>query len=115
MNTTWTQDENRILVHKVNANLGSTGQVQWRSISLMPNRTTAGMQSQWSRHLKPLHNFNGKSYVLKNPNLFDRVTPILDVENAKKTPQNASTGIQKKRVVVKKSFLWGAFKFERYE
>tara|TARA_R100001509_G_C4783855_1_gene187375 strand:- start:4 stop:354 length:351 start_codon:yes stop_codon:yes gene_type:complete len=115
MNTTWTQDENRILVHKVNANLGSTGQVQWRSISLMPHRTTAGMQSQWSRHLKPLYKFNGKSYVLKNPNLFDKVTPIFDVENAKKTPQNASAGILPKRVVVKKSFLWGAFKFERYE
>jgi len=45
----------------------------------------------------------------------DRVTPILNVVNPKKTPQNASKGIQKKQVVVKKSFLWGAFKFERYE
>jgi hypothetical protein len=45
----------------------------------------------------------------------DRATPIANVENARKTPQNASTAISKKRVVVKKSFLWGAFKFERYE
>ena len=45
----------------------------------------------------------------------DRATPIANVENTRKTPQNASTGISKKRVVVKKSFLWGAFKFERYE
>lgn len=36
-------------------------------------------------------------------------------DNSKNTPQNASPGIQKKRVVVKKSFLWGAFTFERYE
>lgn len=45
----------------------------------------------------------------------DRVTPIAHVVNTKKTPQNASTGIKKKRVVIKKSFLWGAFTFERYE
>lgn len=45
----------------------------------------------------------------------DRATPVAKVVNARKTPQNAPTGIQKKRVVVKKSFLWGAFTFERYE
>ena len=73
------------------------------------------MQSQWSRHLKPLYKFNGKSYVLKQQNLFDKVTPVFDVENAKNTAQNASAGVLPKRVVVKKSFLWGAFKFERYE
>jgi hypothetical protein len=42
-------------------------------------------------------------------------TPIAKVVNARKTPQNASTGVLQKRVVVKKSFLWGAFTFERYE
>ena len=42
-------------------------------------------------------------------------TPIADVVNARKTPQNASTGVLPKRVVVKKSFLWGAIKYERYE
>lgn len=36
-------------------------------------------------------------------------------ENARNTPQNASTGVLTKRVVVKKSFLWGAFILERYE
>jgi hypothetical protein len=36
-------------------------------------------------------------------------------ESARKTPANASTGVLPKRVVVKKSFLWGAFTFERYE
>ena len=36
-------------------------------------------------------------------------------ESPRKTPENAPTGIENKRVVVKKSFLWGAFKFERYE
>jgi len=45
----------------------------------------------------------------------DKVTPIANVENTRKTPQNASTGVLPKRVVVKKSFLWGAFTFERYE
>ncbi len=45
----------------------------------------------------------------------DKVTPIANVENTRKTSQNASTGVLPKRVVVKKSFLWGAFKFERYE
>jgi len=42
-------------------------------------------------------------------------TPIADVVNARKTPQNAYTGVLPKRVVVKKSLLWGAFTFERYE
>jgi hypothetical protein len=42
-------------------------------------------------------------------------TPIADVVNAMKTPQNASTGVLPKRVVFKKSFLWGAIKYERYE
>lgn len=45
----------------------------------------------------------------------DEVTPQPRVDNARKTPQNASTGVSSKRVVVKKSFLWGAFTFERYE
>lgn len=45
----------------------------------------------------------------------DKATPIANVENRKKTPQNAYTGISQKRVVIKKSFLWGAFTFERYE
>ncbi len=45
----------------------------------------------------------------------DKATPIANVENTRKTPQNAYTGISQKRVVVKKSFLWGAFTFERYE
>lgn len=45
----------------------------------------------------------------------DRATPIANVQNARKTPKNASTSVLPKRVVVKKSFLWGAFKFERYE
>ena len=114
-NTPWSHDENRILMHKINANLGTTAYVRWERMGPMPSRTTAAMQSQWSRHLKPLYNFNGKSYVLKQPKLFDKVTPIFDVENTRKTHQNASTGVLPKRVVVKKSFLWGAFKFERYE
>ena len=42
-------------------------------------------------------------------------TPIADVVNAMKTPQNASTGVLPNRVVFKKSFLWGAIKYERYE
>ena len=45
----------------------------------------------------------------------DKVAPIANVENTRKTSKNASTGVLPKRVVVKKSFLWGAFKFERYE
>tara|TARA_X000001388_G_scaffold7016_2_gene4422 strand:+ start:9367 stop:9651 length:285 start_codon:yes stop_codon:yes gene_type:complete len=45
----------------------------------------------------------------------DRATPIANVVNAKKVPQNAPASVLTKRVVVKKSFLWGAFKLERYE
>lgn len=65
--------------------------------------------------MKRLYIFDGKRYVLKQPNLFDEATPRPKTDNAKKTPQNAHTGILPKRVVVKKSFLWGAFILERYE
>lgn len=51
----------------------------------------------------------------RNENDPHKDTPTLRGDNARKTPQNAPTGIENKRVVVKKSFLWGAFKFERYE
>ena len=57
------------------------------------------------------------SYVsrIRTENKIHKVTPIANVVKAKKTPQNAPAGVLPKRVVVKKSFLWGAFKFERYE
>tara|TARA_Y100000385_G_scaffold267999_1_gene304625 strand:+ start:377 stop:907 length:531 start_codon:yes stop_codon:yes gene_type:complete len=52
-------------------------------------------------------------------------TPIADVVNTGKTPQNASTGIQKKdkpkttplnkRVKVSRSFFWGAVTVTKYE
>ena len=57
------------------------------------------------------------SYVsrIRTENRMNSIEVPEKKDNPKKTPQNASTGIQKKRVVVKKSFLWGAFTFERYE
>ncbi len=51
----------------------------------------------------------------RNENDPHKGIPTLTVDNARKAPQNAPAGIENKRVVVKKSFLWGAFKFERYE
>lgn len=58
-----------------------------------------------------------QSYVsrIRTENKMDGTDVPEEKESPRKTPQNAPAGIENKRVVVKKSFLWGAFKFERYE
>ena len=110
----YTKAEEALLLRRINQHLGKTGQIQWQKLSPIRNRDKKSMSNRWQL-MKRSYKFDGKKWVLKQPNLFDKVTPIADVVNARKTPQNASTGVLPKRVVVKKSFLWGAFKFERYE
>jgi hypothetical protein len=111
----WTERENLLLLHTVNTHVRPSGTASWVNVKPIPGRTKRAMEQQWSSQMKARCRWNGKSYVLRQPNLFDKATPIADVVNAKKTPQNKRERIQKKRVVVKKSFLWGAFTFERYE
>ena len=111
----WTERDNLLLLHTVNTHVKPSGQASWMNVQPIPGRTKRAMEQQWSSQMKQRCRWNGKSYVLRQPNLFDKATPIAKVVNAKTPPQNAPTGIQKKRVVVKKSFLWGAFTFERYE
>lgn len=111
---TYTQAEKELLVRRINNNLGKTGQVQWRKLKPLRGRDKKSMSNHWQL-MKPMYKYDGSKWVLKQPNLFDKVTPVFDVENAKKPSQNAPASILPKRVVVKKSFLWGAFKFERYE
>ena len=111
----WTERDNLLLLHTVNTNVRPSGQASWVNVKPIPGRTKRAMEQQWSTQLKPRCRWNGKSYVLRQSNLFDKATPIANVENTKKTPQNNRERIQKKRVVIKKSFLWGAFTFERYE
>lgn len=110
----YSKAEEALLVRRINQHLGSTGQIQWRKVTPIRNRDKKSMSNRW-QILKRAYKFDGKKWVLRQPNLFDKVTPMFDVENTRKAPQNASTGISEKRVVVKKSFLWGAFTFERYE
>ena len=110
----YSKAEEALLVRRINQHLGSTGQIQWRKVTPIRNRDKKSMSNRW-QILKRAYKFDGKKWVLRQPNLFDKVTPIFDVENTRKTPQNASTRVLPKRVVVKKSFLWGAFTFERYE
>jgi hypothetical protein len=110
----YTKSEEVLLLRRINQHLGKTGQIQWQKLTPIRRRDKKSMSNRW-QIIKRSYKFDGKQWVLKQPNLFDKVTPIADVVNARKTPQNASTGIRKKRVVVKKSFLWGAFTFERYE
>lgn len=111
---TYTKAEEALLVRRINQYLGSTGQIQWQKLTPIRNRDKRSMSNRW-QCIKSAYKFDGKQWVLKQPNLFDKVTPIANVENTRKTPQNASTGVLPKRVVVKKSFLWGAYTFERYE
>ena len=111
----WTERDNLLLLHTVNTHVRPSGKASWVNVKPIPGRTKRAMEQQWSSQMKARCRWNGKSYVLRQPNLFDKVTPIAKVVNTRKASQNASTGISKKRVVVKKSFLWGAFTFERYE
>jgi hypothetical protein len=110
----YTKAEEALLLRRINQNLGSTGQIQWKKVTPIRNRDKKSMSNRW-QVMKREYKFDGKKWVLNNSNRLDKATPIADVVNAKKTPQNASTGVLPKRVVVKKSFLWGAFTFERYE
>ena len=110
----YTKAEEALLLRRINQHLGKTGQIQWQKLTPIRNRDKKSMSNRWQL-MKRSYKFDGKKWVLKQRNLFDKVTPIAEVVNAGKTPQNASTGVLPKRVVVKKSFLWGAFKFERYE
>lgn len=80
-----------------------------------PNAKVATMAKQYDCSRQLVHNVIAQERKKRGEKKPDRVTPIANVENAKKTPQNASTSVLPKRVVVKKSFLWGAFTFERYE
>lgn len=111
----WTERDNLLLLHLVNAHVMPSGRASWQNVQCIPGRTKHAMEQQWSGVMKPRCRWNGKSYVLKQSNPFDNATPIANVVNPKKTPQNAPASVLPKRVVVKKSFLWGAFKFERYE
>ncbi len=110
----YSKAEEDLLVRRINQHLGSTGQIQWRKVTPIRNRDKKSMSNRWQL-LKRAYKFDGKKWVLKQPNLFEGTKPQPKKDNAKKPPQNASTGVSPKRVVVKKSFLWGAFKFERYE
>ena len=80
-----------------------------------PNAKVETMASKYGCTRQLVHNVIAQERKKRGEKKPDRVTPIANVENAKKTPQNAPTGVSQKRVVVKKSFLWGAFTFERYE
>tara|TARA_R100000734_G_C3317834_1_gene111313 strand:+ start:271 stop:555 length:285 start_codon:yes stop_codon:yes gene_type:complete len=80
-----------------------------------PNAKVATMAKQYNCSRQLVFNVIAQERKKRGEIKPDKATPIANVENAKKTPQNASNGVLPKRVVVKKSFLWGAFKFERYE
>tara|TARA_R110000782_G_scaffold131795_2_gene223670 strand:- start:2345 stop:2671 length:327 start_codon:yes stop_codon:yes gene_type:complete len=108
MRKPWTKTETELLVMRVNENLSKSGTVRWRNIPNIAEHPIQSMKNKWSSDLRPLHDFNGRRYVLKQSNLFDRVTPTPKVDNARRAPLN-------KRVKVSRSFLWGAIKFERYE
>jgi len=112
----YTEYEEQILLHRANQYLGSTGHVQWKKVPLMPNRDQKSMSNHWQAMKKRLH-YDGNKWLLKDKNLFDRVTPQPKKVIAKKTPQNASTRKRVKEsrgLKIKKSFLWGALTIEHY-
>lgn len=112
----WLEEDEVELIKVANKNLYPSGRVIWAKINRNVNgHTPTSCQTHWNRTVKHKCTYDGNKWRLKQAKLFDRVRPIFDVENTKKTPQNASTGVIKKRVSIKKSFLWGAFTFERYE
>ena len=110
----YSKREEEILFKRLNRHLGKGGYVQCKNVAPLQGRDKKSMSNHW-QHMKRLYHYNGKKWVLKQPNLFEGNKTQPKKENARKTPQNAPTGVLPKRVVVKKSFLWGAFTFERYE
>lgn len=112
--TTYTSQEEEILIERLNKKITSSGRIKWNKITPIKGRNRKSMSNHW-QVMKRLYVFDGKRYVLKQPNLFDEATPQPKADNAKKTPQNKRERISTKRVIVKKSFLWGAFILERYE
>ena len=115
-NNPWKLEHELQLIEVANRNLYPSGRVIWAKINRsICGHTPTSCQTHWNRTVKHSCTFNGKKWVLKQPHLFEGTKTQPKKENAKKTPQNTSTGVLPKRVVVKKSFLWGAFTFERYE
>lgn len=114
MGRKYTKSEEDLLLRRINQHLDKAGRIQWHTLTPIRNRDKKSMSNHW-QVMKRAYKFDGKKWVLKHSNYPDRATPVAKVVNTRKTPQNASTGVLPKRVVVKKSFLWGAFTFERYE
>lgn len=103
----YTTGEERLLIQKLNENLGSTGQVQWRNMETISGRNIKSMSNHWQA-IKKDYRYNGTRYVLRGSTLFDAPRVSKKKDKAKTAPLN-------KRVKVSRSFLWGAVKVTRYE
>lgn len=114
-NKPWLPVDDERLIQWVNANKYPSGRAIWGVMAELGGHTSESCKSHWNHVLKKRCTYDGHKWVLKQPNLFEGIKPQPKKEVARKTPQNAPTGVSPKRVVVKKSFLWGAFTFERYE
>jgi hypothetical protein len=112
----WLRQHELQLIEVANKNLYPSGRVIWAKInSSVAGHTPTSCQTHWNRTVKHTCTYDGKKWRMKQPNLFEGMKPQPKAESPKKTPQNASTGVLTKQVITKKSFLWGAFTFERYE
>jgi hypothetical protein len=109
---TYTKQEEEILFSRLNKHLGKTGHVQWRNVRPLHGRNLKSMSNHW-QHMKRLYTFNGNQWVLKQHDLFNQLKPTRLLKKTKKNDKPQT--ILEKRVVVKKSLLWGAYTFERYE
>tara|TARA_R110000803_G_scaffold112808_1_gene181227 strand:- start:151 stop:486 length:336 start_codon:yes stop_codon:yes gene_type:complete len=105
----WTLDDEEILLKKVNSHIYPSGQVIWGAMKKgVLNHSINSCQTHWNRKVKKQCEFTGRQWVLMNQNVVRNTMKRMKINKGKATHQI-------KQVKVSRSFLWGAFKYERYE
>jgi hypothetical protein len=89
MNYPWTKKEEALLVDMVNAASEKyAGRINWREMKEIGNHTIASSQTRWSRNLKPLHIWNGKTLRFKQSKHIDRGNPCRKARKWQGDPSN---------------------------
>ena len=111
----WHEHEDQELLRKINDNCNRVGGVCWLSMSLMKTRTLGAMKTRWSHFTSNQVRWDERKYVLKEGTCFIDKDKYYKVKTPSEKKNNTTSTPKAKRIKIKKSFLWGAIKFERYE
>jgi hypothetical protein len=102
----WTDSEHQLLLEMVNKHVNGVGGSRWKGLRPLEGRTLHACEQRWSAYLKERCVWNGSQYELISNRKVSTTAP---------KSKRATKRTLNKRVTIKKSFLWGAFTFERYE